>query len=255
MKELTLDITNNCSLNCIHCSTNALKAGSISFTHAQVLSYLDQFPDFESIRLSGGEPFNNPNLREILRAVKGRKKHVTVLTSGVSFDKSLRLDDFVQLIDELVFSIQGPRQVHNHVVGTNFDAYSIMLNSTFRAEDLGIPYSFHTVAMTQNYAEFPALARYIGSTKMNWHVLRLTSQGRADSSMLLTETQLADLPRLLDSFAKEYGIEVTMSDSFKREKCNCGTEKAAVTCQGTIVPCSALKYSQRDGFPCCRSVI
>jgi len=74
MKELTIEITNYCSLNCLHCSTKANTQGEIFFSVNQINNYLNQFPDFKKVRLSGGEPFEHPDLVEILKMTSGLKK-------------------------------------------------------------------------------------------------------------------------------------------------------------------------------------
>jgi len=70
MKELTIEITDRCSLSCLFCSTKASKAGNIFISPDRVKEILADYPSFGSVRLSGGEPFENPSLKQILEVIK-----------------------------------------------------------------------------------------------------------------------------------------------------------------------------------------
>lgn len=122
MKELTIEITNQCSLNCLHCSTNAIKNGKIFFTTdqiKQIKQILDKFVDFDKIKISGGEPFQHPQISKILKTIKNRGKFIEVLSSGVYFEKEIpkkMLTSSKDLIDDIVFSIYGDKIIHNKIL-------------------------------------------------------------------------------------------------------------------------------------------
>ena len=84
MKELTIEITDNCMLRCLQCSSNARPDKSKYMTLSEINEILKKFKDFESVRLSGGEPFQHPNLTEIIRFIKSRDRKITIMSCGLT---------------------------------------------------------------------------------------------------------------------------------------------------------------------------
>jgi len=119
---------------------------------------------------------------------------------------------------------------------------------------VGIPISFHTVVMQDNYSELEEIAKcmhYYSETlrkPTSWHLLRFVKQGRGlnNSEQALNEKQVENLPKLIHAFLKRYNLDITCSDSFAGITCNCKSLKQVITCYGESIPCSALKYGGKE---------
>lgn len=119
MKELTLEITNNCSLNCIQCSSEAGPEGEIFMTLDEVREHIARFSDFEIVRLSGGEPFQHPDLAEIVEMIAAQSKQVQILSCGVLDGKPIPEDLFRKTkphVQEIIFSEHGFYEIHDQIV-------------------------------------------------------------------------------------------------------------------------------------------
>ncbi|MBN2881381.1 radical SAM protein [Candidatus Woesearchaeota archaeon] len=234
MKELTLEITNNCSLNCIHCSTQANSRNNEYFSMDEIKHYLDMFPDFNVVRLSGGEPFNHPNLVEICELIKANNRNIVILSSGVQHNKPLDESKLIQLkgtIDEIVFSMHGYFNIHDKIMGGNpryESEWDTLLDSLDNVSYNKIPFSFQTVLMRHNFfpqennipqplietAKSLYLIAKLNDKDINWHMLRYVKQGRGkiNEDQALTEIELNNLQEIIqflqnnDNFIQPEGI-------------------------------------------------
>lgn len=269
-KELTIEITNNCSLNCVHCSTEA-GPDKQNFMHIDdIMAGVKEFSDFQKIRLSGGEPFNHPDFPEILKKLKGKK--VEILSCGVANGKSIdeKIIEQALGVDNIVFSLQGDDSVHNKI--TRGDYWKTLMESVARVIYNKIPHSYHTVAMSINFDNLPEIAANIGMLRelafiagrykrmycpVSWHLLRFVKQGRGRlrPELVLTEEQRMQLPRITKELSDKYLLPITMTNSFEGTTCDCNTRKAVITYDGTRIGCSALKYGQKEGKFACKDRI
>lgn len=84
IKEITLEITKNCHLNCIYCSTkstNFLEKKELKYKELQpILQELSKY--FNTINISGGEPFNHNEIDLILINCRNNFEKINIYTSG-----------------------------------------------------------------------------------------------------------------------------------------------------------------------------
>jgi len=193
MKELTIEITDKCSLNCLHCSTKAGLNGKIFLSLDDIEGYLERFHDFEVVRLSGGEPFEHPQIVDLCKLVKDYGRISKILSIGVKnrreFDETL-MREVKPYLDEIVFSMHGYYNVHDSIVTSDkqwtrqLPYWDMMCDSFDSARAAGIPISFQTVLMKNNYEDLRNMAlnmwsfKKCGRENYKWHILRFVKQGR-----------------------------------------------------------------------------
>ncbi|MGN0650421.1 MAG: radical SAM protein [Oscillospiraceae bacterium] len=84
---LYIEVTDNCNLNCIHCYAEIERGGRNNLTIDNFNTILSQLPrDYScDIRLTGGEPFLNPHITELMELVHSKvrphNKH-SIVTNG-----------------------------------------------------------------------------------------------------------------------------------------------------------------------------
>lgn len=258
MKELTYEITNMCSLKCLHCSTEADEHGDIFVTPEEVKETLKRYPDFPLVRLSGGEPFEHPKLVEIVRIIERQLK---ILSNGIKDKQPVpyeTMEVVAPYIDEIIFSYYGMCGHDYNVEPIEYPRpYWEMLMETVKdTKKAQIPFSFETVVMWGvDLLDIAMQLDFIAKGKpLNWHLLRFVKQGRGKTNeeKAIPDDYAAYIPTMVKGFRQEFrNLNITYSNSFERNACDCGSEKAVVTCYGEHIPCSALKYSSRTGkFAC-----
>ena len=276
-KELTIEITSNCDLRCIFCSSEAGPSCSSYMSPEEVQEALDEFPDFKKIRLSGGEPFKHPQLIDILELLKKSQRRVEILTCGIAYGKPLEIEVLKSskpYISNLVFSLQGYGDLHDSIVQpdiTEGQYWQSLMTSIKRTVSCRIPHSYHTVLLSTNFDSLEDIAINIGRFRdiiflqshyrrlycpVNWHLLRFVKQGRGahHPELALTTQQLEALPGLVEQFRNKF-LNITYSNSFEAKQCDCSTRKAVVLHDGTRIGCSALKYSPKSGRFACQDRI
>lgn len=291
-KELTIEITNVCPLNCMHCSTKASPYGTpeheeIYMSPSEVASYLQEYSDFENVRISGGEPFLHDKLTDILSVIKNEKRKATIMTSGIKFyykdgyefpgplDEKI-LKEIKPFASDMIFSVHGDFDRHDRIATSieNTDdiqdiaPYNYVWDSINEARNQKIPYSIHTVVMKSNYNELESFVRRVDDLgratkqKIDVHLMRLVHQGRAVNLPRLTAEEEKAIPVLAEMWNNAYkNVSITYTKAFDNSKCDCGNQKAAIIikeekddkCVWKEVGCSALKeHDNSNGkpFPC-----
>jgi len=110
-KELLLEISYKCNLNCIHCSSIGT---NIEYKiKIKDISKLVNLDEIESVRISGGEPTLLDNLCEYVNFFYDRDIKIILQTNGTN-----KIDNKIfNKLDEIWLSIYGKEDLHNFIVG------------------------------------------------------------------------------------------------------------------------------------------
>ena len=83
-KELLIEITNKCPLECIFCSSNSnlKKKKFIDIKDLKKLVLDAKKVDIETIQLSGGEPFQHPDIIKLVKFILNCKLNLVIYTCG-----------------------------------------------------------------------------------------------------------------------------------------------------------------------------
>lgn len=110
--------TLKCNLKCKHCYSSSAPSfsDSIKLDHAKI--FLEQAYDigFNTIALSGGEPFLYRNINELLRFTKEIGYKNTVATNGMLLKTRIASESF-QYIDRIAVSVDGLEEEHDEIRG------------------------------------------------------------------------------------------------------------------------------------------
>jgi len=253
MKELTIEVNANCSLNCVHCSHDSSEE-EIDYPGYEVWEVfrdIDAFPEFGKIRISGGEPFENSELLVILKGLKSRGKVVELLSSGVCHDGPVPEEVLGQckgLVDNIRFSLYGSREMHERVTRTkgSFDWLNQTIKRTIQNR---ISFSFGYVLMKDYFEGFRQVIELVsyykrfvdGYCDSHLGVFSLVNQGHGRKIEGITIGQASELKHMAEVCRSKYDVQVDKSCSFLGERCTAGISKAAILSKGEIIPCSALK--------------
>jgi MoaA/NifB/PqqE/SkfB family radical SAM enzyme len=170
-KELTLEITQKCQLECRWCSSEASPKGE----HVPVGVVKNKLMTWQSmcnvVRISGGEPLLHPDLDRILWEARYHKFHVVLLTNGqeaLPYSERDKVDEFV---------------VHM--------ANTVSFATVGRYKKEGRNVSMHVVAVEGNEAIILDALHVVLEQQIPLRILKLQKQGRGEScepSKLITFT-------------------------------------------------------------------
>jgi len=271
LMELTIEITNKCFENCVHCSSNASIDGSMFLDVITVEKVINEInPD--KVIVSGGEPLLHPNFDAIIEMISSKKIGIALNTCATF--PYLEVPKNLGKINEFYVSFYYENENKNdEVTGFNptisqFFTYQhplgfiAFLKRNFHAENIWI----NTVIFDRcQIIEIPRICYYL---EVPFHVMRMIQHGRAenitilpvDKQMEIAEEMLdqlnpAKLPKRPPSFLCQSLVEVTpeikqvlekiyprckISHSFYPEQCR-ANQKRTLLVDGRIIGCVAGK--------------
>ncbi len=268
LKEISVEITNECSMNCIHCSSKAGKKFNNELSLDEIISIINQTKSLGGyiFTLSGGDPILRADLFDIIRYARSSDFEIRLQTSGV-YDfgngeivpiSESQLDLFLENMnpnDKLVYSILGLQSTHDRITSIN-GSYDLAMESIRRTKNRGINVEVHTVPNKINYKEIPQLADILEANKIDiWHLLRLVPQGRVidHPELEFTKKQFKKLQEILIFLSKrnskmklKLGHNIDRrywsDSSYSATQCKIGEDKMLIRANGDITYCAALKY-------------
>lgn len=269
LKELCLEVTNRCTMHCLHCSTDAQeKLGQMKeLNFDEICSIISDFASLGGVilEISGGEPILHPSLLEIVEFAKNKALEVRLYTGGVDCygtceplpEGLLKKLCSVQL-DKIIFNLEGPNsQVHDRITVTpgSFKALCASIN---KAKKFGLWVGAHFVPIKLNahtIGDALKLARELNIDEVA--LLRFVPQGRGKSNEAMLKLTRVELWRFLEHVAdlrQEFQEKpqiragcpldfIAFIDStIKHYSCKAGLSTCDITPSGNVIPCPAFKY-------------
>ena len=259
---LNIELTNQCGLQCAHCSSSSSFDGTNYIDPNRVLKLLDEGKELgaKCLSISGGEPLLYPYLHEIIQYAKSIDYTIRLYTSGIitkdgfklqSIDEET-LQSFVGKIDTIIFSLHSHlATIHDEITGKK-SSFDLTTKAIRAAIKIGLVTEIHTVPMSINYKDIPDLIRLaedMGVRQVSF--LRLVPQGRCVNNphlmMNAIETkQFVAILNDIDSPVLELRKGAPFICLFIEEagKCSAGKDKILISPDGSVHPCEAFKFSR-----------
>ncbi len=196
-RTVYFEVTDKCNFNCLHCYAEMTKEGKIFLTpekYEYYLSMLGNTPKLD-IRLTGGEPFLNPYIVELIDITAKNKKPYnrhSIVTNG-----SFELNDAIHALEkgfELQISVYGMsestfekfartnilmhKKVMNNLRALSETKYKnqIVLLLSINALTYNDVDSFVNFAKDLGFKPMLNRPASIGRAKINWETLKLSPE-------------------------------------------------------------------------------
>ncbi|MBU4384394.1 MAG: radical SAM protein [Proteobacteria bacterium] len=274
LKELCIEITNSCTMECRHCSTCSLRvgAGKPKFIPILVLqSVISQFAKMggETLEISGGEPLLHPNFFEICIFAKELGLDISLYTSGIIYNYNNNLCgitfEFAKKIKDtgvrkIIFNLEGAQaKTHERIMGV-LGTHPIVLESIKNAKSAGLWVGIHFVPMKPNVNELPdvvSLCRRLWVDELA--ILRFVPQGRGKENRKILELDYHQFQQLLREIIELRKIRSSMKiragcpmdflslldSSEKPHNCKAGITTCSIAPNGDVVPCPGFKNTKQ----------
>ncbi len=267
LKEVSIEVTNECSQKCIHCSSDTGTKFNDELSLDEIIDIIGQAKTLgaETLTLSGGEPILRGDILEIIAYGRQNNLEIRLLTSGVyNFGGGFEampvkfLEKFVvgsSQKDKIFYNLSGLKSTHERIttIQNSFDLVSESIN---RTKNAGLYVGVHTVVSSLNYQEIPMLADMLKLVGANcWHLLRLVSQGRATlhPELELNKEQFRELQEIFLIVCKENTeMEIILGHNIDKRywsdklnqisRCILGEDKILIGANGNVSYCAALKH-------------
>lgn len=195
LRELKLEVTHECHLRCIHCSSLADTECSRKMTWPDYARILDEAAAIEvkEIAISGGEPLCWEYLPAAIVQAISNNFNLTLYTSGIANNALSIFDELRRSgLRRVIFSVFGSSAGLHEAITLTDGSFRKTIVAVQRCVELGFDTEFHFVPMSMNHMELrpvTELARNMGVNRVS--VLRLVPQGRGagQESLKLTNRE------------------------------------------------------------------
>lgn len=252
LRELKIEVTYACDLNCLHCSSDAHPSNPLEMSLPDSLRILKQASEIgvKELAFSGGEPLRWPYLCEAVSFAVQHDLRVTVYTSGNS-------DDFTSKASlvkhagayRLIVSLFGAKRETHERITRIIGSFEKTTEALRVAKALGFATEIHFVPMTTNYFELPevaALGNQLGASAVS--VLRLVPQGRGAllRSRILSRVQNLGLQQTVRTLRKAgHTIRAGSPYNFllinEKPGCWAAIDRLIIGPDMKVYPCDAFK--------------
>ena len=216
LKEVCLEITDTCPLNCAHCS------GSCSLDSHDVLS-LDRVKriiddmckmDGEILEISGGEPLTHPYLLQIVEYAEGKGLETVLYTSGSMLDGNGRITPLnITMAEKLrqaglkkvIFNLQGATSRTHETVTQVKGSFRNVTNAIKTVESLHFWVGVHFVPMEPNFEKLEEVIRlcsYLNVKEVG--VLRFVPQGRGKVNRSWLELSKTEFEKFVQDLIRQF---------------------------------------------------
>lgn len=134
--NITLALTLRCNAKCAMCAlTELLNNRDEELSLEQYRIFIESCVKFRpGFVLYGGEPFLRNDILDIIEIIKKHKLSCGVFTNGILLNKNI-LKEIIRLqLNFVVFSVYGPRDIHDRIVGINGAYDKLIENMAFLKE-------------------------------------------------------------------------------------------------------------------------
>ena len=257
LRELKLEVTYRCGLNCIHCSSDAKSSNLTEMTRDDCLSILKQASRMgaQEVAFSGGEPLIWPYINDAVETATKSDLQITIYTSGnvSSFkDKALIIQELGA--HRFIFSLfSASEKTHERITRVS-GSFKQTLTAMSEARKIGLSTEIHFVPMSNNYRELrevAILSKKFGTSVVS--VLRLVPQGRAAllRRRVLNRVQNLELRRTIRNL-RESGYNIRTGSPYNflmlsaTPKCCAAIDRTIVAPDLRLYPCDAFKQVKAE---------
>ncbi|MGA2782621.1 MAG: radical SAM protein [Smithella sp.] len=219
LKELKIEVTYRCDLNCIHCSSDARPSNFLEMTRDDCRRILTDAAvmGIQDVAFSGGEPLLWPYIYDAVEAAAKHHLKITIYTSGNAEGFKQRASSLHDLgAARMIFSVFGATAITHERITRKAGSFERTKAAMSDALSVGLATELHFVPMVGNYLELndvTNLARQLSASRVS--LLRLVPQGRATliKNRVLNRIQNLDLRRQVQALRKEHGDDFIRTGS------------------------------------------
>jgi radical SAM protein with 4Fe4S-binding SPASM domain len=253
LKEMKIEVTYNCPLSCIHCSSDANPKNQLSMTFEKCLEIINSALSIgvKEITLSGGEPFTWEGIIEIIAFLKSKGPTSSIYTTGNcdNLDKLMKKLKTAG-VDKLIFSLYSDNENEHDRVTRKLNSYNNTLKAIKLAKSYNINTEIHFVALASNYKKLDGIVKIAKANGAKLvSILRFVPQGRGKliaNFDTLNREQNLELKEMIINL-RNNGFEIRTGSPFNvllinnDPKCMAAQDRLIVTPDLNIYPCDAFK--------------
>ncbi len=252
LREIKIELTSRCALNCIHCSSDSTPTRLEEISVDNCLRIIKEAKELgvEKIAISGGEPLLYGHLEAVIRDAKASDMYTSVYTTGNVDGATAQIENLKNLgVDRLIFSIFGASADKHEYITRIRGSFQGTVSSIQDAIQVGLRCELHFVPLRLNYRELDDIANLGKGWGVNSiSVLRFVPQGRGSIliGQALDKVENLKLARTIKQLrSRGFSIRTGSPYNFlflnNAPECNSAIDRLIVSPNLDIYPCDAFK--------------
>jgi len=257
LKEVKIELTKDCPLACIHCSSNASSGNSVQLTRETVLSLVSQAAELhvKSIVLSGGEPLLWPWIGDAVSACELHGLHCSLYSTGINLTEDGAKEILALAkcgLNKAIFSLYSPLKEYHEEITRKIGSFNKTVGVMRAIGNGDVEREIHFVPLKRNYKHLDKLielAKDAGIPKVS--ILRFVPQGRGEvlkkSREMLMHRETMELRRSIMDCREHYDVKIRLGSPYNimmlNEDVDCiaAWRTLCIGPNGNIYPCDAFK--------------
>lgn len=270
IKEITLEITRVCPLNCSICSSSSersSKDGDLNYEEIKKIIDEGIKLGLEKLLISGGEPLSFPHIFDVIEYAKNNNIYVELYSCGNKCNNNslspLGTDILTQLerrkLDKIIFTIHGSNSdTHDNITQMPL-SYDNLIKTLDIFKESDVQKELHFVPVKTNYTQIPEIIEIAKKYSISTiSILRFVPQGRGLKSKKvhsLDKKEIYNLSNIIKSCIDKKSDDdpcIRLGSplncfNIKGEKsltsyCSAGNGKITIRPDGHVIPCVSLKW-------------
>jgi radical SAM protein with 4Fe4S-binding SPASM domain len=267
---ISVEITKNCDLRCIHCYAEAGPPAVNEMSTDQWLHILDELYTLgtRTVNITGGDPLVHPDIFDVLDFCE-KRFHIILATSGYLIDEDTAEQLSHYRIDHIQVSLDGPDpETHNAIRGRK-DAFQKVVNAITVLTEKNAAVSVAMVVLPENEDKIEDTIKLAKQLKVKtFGTGRIYSLGRAKGKFPLSVEKVMELDKKVMDLSTIYSDEtfvvksrdtnvpgvagdmspdeiLAFGDALTKAmggNCGAGYRSVFVTAEGNILPCGMLPH-------------
>lgn len=247
-----MEITDKCSLQCLHCSSNSSPAAKQELKLEEIRRIIDDFKDLggKVLEISGGEPLLHKDVCKVIGYGKAKGLQTRLYTNGIYLNDAFK--EFVRIgLDRVLLGLYGASPaVHDSITGQK-GSFSKTIKAIENLRQKGIYVGIHFVPTKINYCEIESLAKMAERINVDeLAILRFVPQGRGaenEGQLLLDDKEESQLLKSLKYLRKRYGFLRLGCPMDQSLDCKAGESILTIKPDGFVSLCPAFKNDKIVG--------
>ncbi len=258
LKEIKIELTNKCTRNCKHCSSNATNSvdnlKELDFDSVYKIITEAKMMGVETIVFTGGEPLMYDILSELVELTSKLEMKSTIYTFAYRTNETLtKYRNLINLgLNKIVYSLADSLSDE-----TDISTYDIKYFFDKIFEDNNAKLGFHYTISADSYSKFKdVIISSINEFKGKKYfdkisLLRFVPHGKGTTYMDLSKEQLLDIKNFYINFADKDRIRLGSPWNIlgiKNSPCIIADEIMIIGFDGIAYPCDSIKYFTELGI-------
>lgn len=209
-KEVVIEITTRCNLNCKTCSTKGKRHLDVNLQTIKRIAGECISLNIGAVRLTGGEPFLHPQLEEALLFLRKKQFYILINTNATLINKRY-LNTLAYTVNNVLISMQGFNNMSDNFLTNSSHDFTRKINNITKIKNIVPVVRIGTIisrTLINNFELYFTLLRKLGIKE--WELYRPIT-ARRNKEFNITKQHLITLMQTIINY-KNSGINIKIAN-------------------------------------------